>query len=127
MNKLLSFHLCAAAVLGLAATACSPSYDHLSFAPQTSPPLPVTLTSTEVALPVGIAVDVAPVAMAGTEALTDSVVTITSTNAGVLGILPADGKQNNFVMFGVSQGSAGVIVTVDGDQKQTIPVEVSAQ
>jgi hypothetical protein len=127
MNKLLLCHLCTTAVLGALAAACSPSFDHLDFSPQTSPPLAVTLTSTEVRLPAGIAVDVAPVAMAGTKALTDSTVTITSTNAAVLGIAPTAGKSNNFVMFGVGPGTAGVVVTVDGDQKETIPVVVSAQ
>jgi hypothetical protein len=127
MNKFLFCHLCTTAILGALAAACSTPFDHLDFAPQTTPPLSVTLTSNEVQLPAGIAVDVAPVAMAGTKALTDSTVTITSTNAAVLGIAPTTGKPKNFVMFGVGQGTAGVVVSVDGDQKQTIPVVVSAQ
>jgi hypothetical protein len=109
------------------ATGCSPSFDHLDFKPQTTPPLSITLASDQVEVPAGIAVDVAPVAMAGDQALDKSIVQITSTDPTVLGIAPVSGKAGSFVIFGVSTGKASVTVTVDGDPKETIPAQVTAQ
>ncbi len=134
MIELHFVRLGAAALLGLAAAACSPSYDHLDFSPQTSPPVAIVLGPTGVEMPIGIAVAVAPVAMAGTQPMKDSVVTLASTNTGILGLAPVpdqgdgqDGQPNSFVMFAVTEGSAGVVVTVDGEEKQTIPARVIAQ
>jgi hypothetical protein len=132
VNKLLFVSLGAGALLGLAAAGCTPSFDHLDFSPQTVPPLAISISPTEVQIPEGIAVAVAPVAMAQGEALTSSVVIITSTDTGVLGISPENGApQNNapqtFVMFGVRPGSVGITVVVDGEEKEVIPATVTAQ
>jgi hypothetical protein len=132
VNKLLFVHMGAGALLGLAAAGCTPSFDHLDFSPQTSPPLVVTLTPTEVQIPEGIAIAVAPVAMAQSEALTSSVVSISSTDVGVLGVSPEAGSPpanapQTFVIFGVRPGQAGITVVVDGEEKETIPAEVTAQ
>ncbi len=133
MNKLLFVPMGAGALLGLAAAGCTPSFDHLDFSPQTVPPLAISLSPTEVQLPEGIAVAVAPVAMAQSdEALTSSVVSISSTDTGVLGvspepIVPEASAPQTFVIFGVSPGQAGITVVVDDEEREVIPAVVTAQ
>ena len=126
MNRSL-LSLAALSLASLATAACSPSYDHLDFSPQTTPPLAFTLTSAQVDLPAGVAVAVSPVAMAGQDKLDGSIVGLTSTDVTILGIAPISGQAQGFVLFGVSPGTAGVTVTVDGDEKQVIPAQVTAQ
>lgn len=138
MNKLDSIRLCAVALAGLAAAACTPSYEYLDFSPQTTPPLAASFTQSQVTIPEGIAVGVAPVAMNEGEAITSDTVSISSTDTSVLGVEPVSGAsqgqssqgnspQPTFVIFGVSPGSAGITVVVDGQEQQVIPATVTKQ
>ncbi len=126
MNKLLAkAALAAAALLALGAQGCAPSFDHLVFDQRTSPPLSVTLTQEQIAIPAGIAVDFIPVPMDGTKKL-DKPVSLTSSNPSVLGVAP-DADGTGFVIFGVAQGTATLDVVYDGNEEPGIPATVSSQ
>jgi hypothetical protein len=119
---------CALAASG--AAGCAPSFDHLQIDQLTSPPHSVTLSSTQVELPEGVAVAITAIPMSGQDKL-DKPVLITSTDASILGIDKdasdaSDTSGQNFVLFGVAQGTAGVNVIVDGEQQEVIPAVVTA-
>ncbi len=122
----LSARLSAFALVSVAAMGCAPSFDHLDFTKQTAPPLAVTLTSTEIEVPAGVAVAFTPIAMAGQDKLDKSVVVLTSTDPSILGVAPQS-TAGGFLIFGVSHGTAGVNVLVDGEQKTVIHAVVSPQ
>lgn len=116
----------AAAAAALAALAgCGPQFDHLDFQPETTPPLSVSLLSSQVTLPVGIAVgfDAAPMTDSGP--IEDTHVDLLTSNGVVLGLdRTIDDK---FVMFGVSVGEARIDVFLDGEQVGAVPVQVTPQ
>ncbi len=125
MNRLLS--LAALPLFAALAAGCAPEFDHLEFGARTNPPLLVTLSSPKVTIPVGIAVDVAPRAMAGTEVLEGASVLLESSDPSVLRVDPRLGVLTDFVLSGQSHGQAEIRVTVDGELKTTIPVVVEPQ
>jgi hypothetical protein len=125
--------LLACALAAFGAVGCALSFDHLQIDPLTSPPHAVTLSSTQVELPEGVAVAITAIPMSGQDKL-DKPVLLTSTDASILGIDKdatgangaSDGSGQAFVLFGVAQGKAGVNVVVDGEQQEVIPVVVTA-
>lgn len=121
-----SFPLAALSLLAALAIGCAPSFDHLDLRPKSTPPLPVTLSSTQISMPIGIAVDVTPIAMAGTEQLKDASIELRPSDAGVLRVDPRFGS-TDLVLSAQGQGKTELQVIVDGELKMTIPVTVEPQ
>lgn len=117
-------HLISAAACLSALAGCGPYYDHLDFGQQTSPPIPVSLGSSAVTIPVGIAVAVSPIAIDdGGDPMEDSQVSLQSSNASVLGIDPAT-SDGLLVVYGIRPGQAMITVLVDGERADQIPAVV---
>lgn len=117
-----------AAVLALSTLAgCGPQFDHLDFAPHTTPPLSVSLLSTGITLPEGIAVAVTPIAMAGGERMDDVRVELISSDGSVLGVDRAEEGEGDYVIYGIRAGSTRVSIFIDGSAEGTLPATVTPQ
>ncbi|MEP7124601.1 MAG: hypothetical protein ABJE95_26975 [Byssovorax sp.] len=116
------------ALLGGALVGCAPDFDHLEMKIDTTPPLAVAISSTDVALPVGIAVGVTatPFDTNGEKMDTDVVLDMTPQNQEVIGV-QASLDDRSFVFFGVGAGTTSITVEVDHLRRLTIPVTVKLQ
>lgn len=130
--------LAAALPILAAAAGCGPRYDHLTFEERTLPPLTVSLMSTSVSLPVGIAVEVKATPMTDDGPFDDDVPpTLGSSNTQVLGVAAVvhhdtatdttSDVPRRWILFGVAEGTASLQVNVDGDDEPAIPVTVTPQ
>jgi hypothetical protein len=122
-----SIFLAVAALALSALTGCGPHFDHLDFEEKTTPPLPVSLLSTGVTVPVGVAVAFAPIAMDGTERMEDAKVDLVSSDASVLGVDRAVDESAGYVIYGVRAGHAQISIFVDGSAEGSLPATVTAQ
>ena len=121
----------ALAVMGIAGSAlvgCVPDFDHLEISVDTSPPLPVSVGATNVALPVGVAVGITatPFDTVGEEMDSDVVLSLISGNASVIGVDPSI-DDRSFVLYGVGPGTTTISVQVDHLSRFDIPVTVKLQ
>jgi len=116
----------ALSVLALSAIAgCGPHFDHLDFIERTTPPMTVSLLSTGVSIPEGIAVAFTPLAMDGSTRMEDAQVDLVTSDDGVLGLDRAEDE--GFVMYGVHPGHANISIFVDGEAVGTLPASVTPQ
>lgn len=117
-----------AAALALSALAgCGPEIYRLDFAPHTTPPLSVSLLSTGITIPEGIAVAVTPIAMAGGERMDDVRVELISSDGSVLGVDRAEEGEEDYVIYGIRAGSAQISFFIDGSAEGTLPATVTPQ
>lgn len=118
-------------VLGIAGSAlvgCVPDFDHLEVTLDTTPPLSVSVGSSNIRLPVGVAVGVTatPFDTTGEEMDSDVVLALIPRNEDVLGIDPSI-DDRSFVIYGVGPGTTTVSVEVDHLSRFDIPVTVKLQ
>jgi hypothetical protein len=115
-------------LLGGALMGCAPDFDHLEMTIDTTPPLAVSISPTDVAVPVGIAVGVTatPFDTNGEKMDTDVVLSLIPQNQQVIGV-QASLDDRSFVFFGVSPGTTSITVEVDHQRQLEIPVTVKLQ
>ena len=115
-------------ILGSALTGCIPDFDHLEMKIATTPPLSVSIGSTNVDLPVGIAVGVTvtPFDTDGEEMDSDVVLSLIPANQQVVGV-EASLDDRSFVFFGTGAGTTSISVEVDHQTRFDIPVTVKLQ
>lgn len=115
-------------ILGSALTGCIPDFDHLEMKIDTTPPLSVSIGSTNVDLPVGIAVGVTvtPFDTDGEEMDSDVVLSLIPANQQVVGV-EASLDDRSFVFFGTGAGTTSISVEVDHQTRFDIPVTVKLQ
>jgi hypothetical protein len=115
-------------LLGGALMGCAPDFDHLEMTIDTTPPLAVSVSPTDVAVPVGIAVGVTatPFDTNGEKMDTDVVLALIPQNQEVIGV-QASLDDRSFVFFGVGPGTTSITVEVDHQRRLEIPVTVKLQ
>lgn len=115
-------------LLGGALMGCAPDFDHLEMTIDTTPPLAVSISPTDVAVPVGIAVGVTatPFDTNGEKMDTDVVLSMIPQNQEVIGV-QASLDDRSFVFFGVGPGTTSITVEVDHQRQLEIPVTVKLQ
>jgi hypothetical protein len=118
-------------VLGIAGSAlvgCTPDFDHLEIALDTSAPLAVSVSATDIALPVGVAVGITatPFDTSGEEMDADVVLSLLAGNASVIGVDPSI-EDRSFVLYGAGPGTTTLSVQVDHVRRFEIPVTVKLQ
>ena len=115
-------------LLGGALVGCAPDFDHLEMTIDTTPPLAVSISPTDVAVPVGIAVGVTatPFDTSGEKMDTDVVLALIPRNQQVIGV-EASLDDRSFVVFGVGPGTTSITVEVDHQRQLEIPVTVKLQ
>ncbi len=123
--------LAAVALIGLlggALVGCVPDFDHLEMELDTTPPLAVSIGSTNVAMPVGVSVGVTvtPFDTNGEEMDSDIVLALISQNQEVIGV-ETSLDDRSFVFFGAGPGTTSITVEVDHQRRLEIPVTVKLQ
>lgn len=115
-------------LLGGALLGCAPDFDHLEMTIDTTPPLAVAVSPTDVAVPVGIAVGVTatPFDTSGEKMATDVALSLIPRNQEVIGVQASLGDRS-FVFFGVGPGTTSITVEVDHQRRLEIPVTVKLQ
>ncbi len=109
--------------LALTSLGCS-SYDGFDLERTTAPPGEVSVTSTSVVLPQGVAVGVRVLAPGAQDPDTgDVTAAMRSSNPVVLQIWPTT-EQNTFVLCGGSEGTVTITVLIDGQDDESIPAVV---
>lgn len=109
--------------LALASFGCS-SYDGFDLERTTTPPGEVSVTSTSVVLPQGVAVGVRVQAPGAEDPDTGEVTAaMRSSNPAVLQVWPTT-EQNTFVLCGGAEGTATITVLIDGQDDESIPAVV---
>lgn len=121
-SMLMLFAACSADDMG-------PSYAYVDFTEPSSPPAEVTLTRDFVSLPVGIAVRVTPVAMGDDEwplrgEVADLV--LTSADASILDVRQGP-EEDQVVLAGTGVGATSLRVLIQGEQVDSISVQVVSQ
>jgi len=114
-------------------------FDELDFRYNSVPPDNADINAQNVFIHEGIAVGVTALPLCGGETMdSDTRVELSSSNPGVLGVSfvqkptdpdDIDGNDGHwdFVIYGVSTGSAAIRVTIDGESEGEIPATVAAQ
>jgi hypothetical protein len=118
-------------ILGLGGSAlvgCTPDFDHLEIDLTTTPPLPVSVGPTNVALPVGVAVGVTatPFDTSGEKMDAAVVLALIPKNEDVIKVSPTI-DERSFVLVGVGPGTTSITVEVDHQRRLDIPVTVKLQ
>jgi hypothetical protein len=100
------------------------SYDGFDLERTTTPPGEVSVTSSSVVLPQGVAVGVRVLAPGAEDPETgDVTAAMRSSNPVVLQVWPTT-EQNTFVLCGGSEGTATITVLIDGQDDESIPAVV---
>jgi hypothetical protein len=124
VNKLALVTASLLALLG--AAGCNSDYS-MEARDLTTPPLSASITGERMDLPMGIAVGFVAVPKRGGDELDeDNEIAFASSDPGVARIAPTTAPRG-FVIWGVQKGTTTIVMSVDGADQLTIPVEVRAQ
>lgn len=95
---------------------------------RTTPPRSVTLNEQRVVVPVGLAVGFLALATdeSGSPMPEETALGVATSDASVVGVDPSL-EQDTFVLYGVALGTAELVLSVNGDLYETIPVDVVEQ
>jgi hypothetical protein len=115
-------------LLGGGLMGCAPDFDHLEMKIETTPPLAVSIGTTSVAMPVGIAVGITatPFDTNGEKMDSDVELAMIPQNEQVIGVEDSL-DDRSFVLFGVGPGTTSITVEVSHLKRLEIPVTVKLQ
>jgi len=124
-----SYLRCALVAVGLVGVlsmlSCN-SYDGFELRAETTPPTDVTIDAGSVILPQGTAVGVLVLAPGAEDPETGEVyITVHSSDPSVINVWPTV-EQNTFVIYGVSEGTAVLTVSIEDQDDESIPAKVTA-
>ena len=117
---------CLLSVLGLLALGCDEGtrYAGMTFEPQSSPPIPVSIESDRIEIPVGIAVKVkATPESTGDEYKENALLSLRAEDDDLLAVYATE-KEREFVFVGLREGETCLEVRVNRTERECIEVEV---
>lgn len=109
----------------LLACACAEDYAGLDIELLSAPPQSVSIDSTEIVLPLGVAVRIhtSPQSSSRRDYERNEPVRLVSQDPSVLGVFGSDGRRNH-VLVGVREGQTCIAVYVEGAREDCIPARV---
>ena len=113
------------AALSFVLASCGRRFDYVDVTLGSSPPLPVTVNSSRVAMPVGIAAQVYFQAVRRNDSVDGDGIDVRSTDSRIIGAIDTGGSA--WILHGENIGRAELEVWYDNELVERIPVEITEQ
>ncbi len=113
------------ATLALVLASCGRRFDYVDVTLGSSPPLPVTVNSSQVVMPVGVAAQVFFQAVRRNDSVDGDGVDVRSTDSRIVGVIDTGGSA--WILHGENIGRAELEVWYDNELVERIPVEITEQ